>query len=259
LAIITLTTDLGTKDYYLSTIKGAILGQYPEAIIVDISHQITKYDILQASFIIKNAYKSFPKGTIHILGVNPENTVDSLHLAVFSDEHYFVGADNGIFSLIFDKKPDKVVELNISQETDSLTFPTNDVFVKAACHIARGGTLEVIGKIREGFTEKTMIRPVVDDRVLRGSVIYIDSYQNVITNITDSLFTDAGHGRNFAIYFGRSRYIIENISKSYNDVPDGEMVALFSATGYLEIAINKGGASGLLGLHLNDLVRIEWT
>jgi len=258
LAVITLTTDLGTKDYYLSTIKGAIISQYPEARIVDISHEINKHDILQAAFTLRNAYRSFPKGTIHILGLNPESSIDSRHVAIFLDDHYFIGSDNGIFSLMFDKKPDMIVELNLTQETDFLTFPTNDIFVKAACHIARGGTLAVIGKEIESYNERTMIRPIVDNNVLKGSVIYIDSYGNVITNITTGLFKEAGYDRKFTIYLKQTGYSISQISGTYNEVPNGEKLALFSSTGYLEIAINQGGASGLMGLDLNDTIRIEF-
>ena len=258
MAIITLTTDLGTKDYYLSTIKGAILTQFPEARIIDISNEITKFDILQASFIVKNAYKSFPEGTIHIIGVNPENTVETSHIAIKADGHYFIGADNGMFSLMFDKLPDKIVELTIQPDIGFQTFPTNDVFVKAACHIARGGTLEVIGKEKASLSERTMIRPVLDGFVLKGSVIYIDSYENVIVNISESMFRDAIQGRNFNIVVKPSGYYLNKIVKTYNEVPHGEMLALFSSTGFLEIAINMGGASGLLGLQLNDTIRIEF-
>jgi len=258
LAIITLTSDLGLNDFYLSTVKGAIITQCPDARIVDISHEITKHDVFQASFIIKNAYKSFPKDTIHILGLNPETTSETSYLAIYADGHYFVGPDNGIFSLIFDVTPDLIVELNISQDTDYFTFPTKDLFVKAACHIARGGTLEVIGKVKADFMDKIVLQPVLDGSVLRGNVIYIDSYRNAFTNITEKIFADAAKGRNFKLYIRQSNYVIEEIRKSYGEVTDGEMLALFSSTGYLEIAINKGNADELLGLQLNDMVRIEF-
>ncbi|MFH1319238.1 MAG: SAM-dependent chlorinase/fluorinase [Bacteroidota bacterium] len=258
MGIITLTTDLGLKDYYLSTIKGAILSQCPDATIVDISHDIDKHDIFQASFVLKNSYTSFPKGSIHIIGINPEAGAEACHLAVNIDGHYFIGADNGIFSLMFDKKPDKIVELNITQDTDYLTFPTKDIFVKAACHIARGGTLEVIGKEKDRFFERTYLKTVVDGSVIRGTVIYVDSYKNIITNITEFLFSKVGKGRNFIILLKHSDYNIDTISRSYNDVPDGEKLALFSSTGFLEIAINKGSASGLLGLKTSDTVRVEF-
>jgi len=258
LAIITLTSDLGLTDFYLSTVKGAIITQCPDARIIDISHEITKHDVFQASFIIKNAYKSFPKGSIHILGLNPESTAESSYLAVFADGHYFIGPDNGIFSLIFDVTPDLIVELNISQDTDYFTFPTRDLFVKAACHIARGGTLEVIGKLRHDFLDKIVLQPVLNGNILRGNVIYIDSYRNAFTNITEKIFADTAKGRNFNLYIRQSNYVIQEIRKSYGEVPEGEMLALFSSTGYLEIAINKGNADELLGLSLNDMVRIEF-
>ena len=130
MSIITLTTDLGLKDYYVSSIKASILNQYPDATIVDISHDVPKFDIAQAAFIVKNAMKDFPPGTIHILGVKPGASAATPHIAMYINGQYFIGADNGIFSLIFDQDPEKVVELTINQDTDLLTFPTKNIFVK---------------------------------------------------------------------------------------------------------------------------------
>ncbi len=141
MAVITLTTDLGLVDNYVASVKGAILKGYPEATIVDITHEVPQFDLQKSAFILRNCYQDFPEGTVHILGVNSEADVNIPHVALFANGHYFIGADNGVFSLIFDNPPEKVVELTISQDTDRVTFPTKDVFVKAACHIARGGTL----------------------------------------------------------------------------------------------------------------------
>ena len=256
--IITLTTDLGLKDYYVSSVKGAIFLQYPEATIVDITHQVPKYDIAQAAFIIKNVYQDFPKGTIHIIGVRPEGGANKSHVALFKDGHYFIGSDNGMFSLIFDSDPDKLVELKINQDTDIITFPTKDIFVKAACHIARGGTLEVIGTPRSAVIQRSLFQPVIDGNIIRGAVIYTDSYGNVITNITKQLFKEVGKGRSFIIYFRQSSYNLTELSANYNDVDDGDALALFGATGLLEIAINLGNASQLLGLRVNETIRIEF-
>jgi len=143
--IITLTTDMGLKDYYVGAVKGAILTQFPGAVIVDISHSVSSFDIQEAAFIIKNCYLDFPPGTIHIIGVNPERSEDTPHIACFINGHYFIGADNGIFSIVFDKKPVQIVELKHSGTKESLTFPTRDVFVAAACHLAQGGALEKTG------------------------------------------------------------------------------------------------------------------
>jgi S-adenosylmethionine hydrolase len=127
--IITLTTDLGLKDHYVASVKGAILSQIPDVSIVDITHSIEAFNISQTAYVIRNCYKNFPAGSIHILGVDSELSLKNSHLAVFAGGHYFIGTDNGTFSLLFDElKPDKIVELNISQNTDSLTFPINAGF-----------------------------------------------------------------------------------------------------------------------------------
>jgi len=256
MAIITLTTDLGLIDNYVASVKGAILKEVNDATIVDITHEIPSFDIQKTAFVLKNCYSDFPKGTIHIVGVNSESNVDTPHIAIFADGHYFIGADNGIFSLIFDNPPEKIVELTISQDTDRITFPTKDVFVKAACHIARGGTLEVIGAAKQELAVRTMFRAVYENNKLKGMVIYVDHYGNLITNISEAAFKEYQKGRAFSIIF--RKYEINEISKSYCSVPDGEKVALFSSTGYVEISINKGNAKGLFGIEQGGPIIIEF-
>lgn len=256
MAIITLTTDLGLKDYYVSTIKGAIYSQLPEVTIVDISHDIQPFDISQASFIIKNSYPSFPAGTVHIIGVNAQPESNTPFVAVQAGGHFFVGADNGIFSLLFDIHPEKVVQLNIKGEKEFQTFPVRDVFVKAACHIARGGTLEVIGTLKNELTQRMLFKPHITANSIRGMVTYIDSYENVICNISQPLFREIGRGRAFGITMRTNS--VDMIFENYNDVADGEIIAMFNSTGFLEIAINKGKASSLLNLKLGDTISIEF-
>ncbi len=258
MAIITLTTDWGVKDYYVSAVKGAILSEYPEANIVDVSHLVPPFDILQASFILKNSFFNFPKGSVHLIGVNTLMEKDIRYLAVYSQGHYFIGADNGIFSLIFDSTPDKIIELNLPSNVYNITFPTKEILVKAACHMAKGGSIDLLGTEVNSYLERILLRAVVEGSVIRGSVIYIDSYKNVITNITQTLFEEIGKDRPFTVFFRKFEYNIDVISKSYTDVYEGEKVALFSSTGYLEIAINQGKASGLLGLDMGDTVRVEF-
>ncbi len=264
MAIITLTTDMGTRDHYVAAVKGAIYSQLPDARIVDISHHLPPFDIARCAFLLRNTYKEFPKGTVHVIGVDPEASVERSHLVVEFAGHYFIGADNGIFSILFETQPDNVFELNISQDSDDLTFPVKDVFTKAACHLARGGTPEVIGSRIEKVQLKQMYRPIMEENLIRGSVIYIDSYGNVITNITKSLFLQVAKGRTFKILFRSSAYSIDKISRKYSQVPEGEKVALFGSSNHLEIAINKGvegsggGANKLFGLKLYDTVTIEF-
>jgi len=256
--IITLTSDLGLKDYYVASIKGAILSQNPDVTIIDITHEIPPFDMSKASLVVRNCYQNFPSGTIHIIGVNSETDVDIPHVAIFENGHYFIGADNGVFSLIFEKTPEKIVELNINQETDNITFPTRDVFVKAACHIARGGTLELIGKIKETIETKSMFRAISENNSIRGMVSYIDHYGNLLSNISEQMFRTFGRGRKFIIYLRNANYEISEITNAYNTVPDGEKVAMFSSTGFIEIAVNKGNASKLFGVKESDLIRIEF-
>ncbi len=257
MAIITLTSDWGSKDHYTGAVKGAILRLMPEARIVDVSHHIPPFDLNQAAFIIRNVYPSFPEGTVHILAINTEAGTDTPHTVVCHRGHYFIGADNGIFSLLFDEKPDRIFELDIIQDSDYFTFSTRDVFAKAACHIASGKPVEELGFIKDKLLQKMAFQPVIQGDLIRGKVIYIDSYENVFVNITEKLFRSTVKNRKFAITFRSMNYRITSISKSYKDVSQGDMLALFSASGYIEIAIREGKASSLLGLKMDQLVTIE--
>jgi S-adenosyl-L-methionine hydrolase (adenosine-forming) len=255
--IITITSDWGLKDHFLGAVKGAIYSRLPGAFIVDISHQVPSFDLNQAAFIIRNSWKNFPQGTIHILGMNTEASIESPHTVVFNQGHYFIGADNGIFSLIFDEVPEKIIELDIIQDSDYFTFSTRDVFVKAACHLAEGNAIEDLGRPKKEVLQRILFKPVIDGNLIKGKVIYVDGYENVYTNISESLFTSLTKGKKFTIQFRSESYRIQSIKKAYKDVVQGEMLALFSTTGLLEIAINQGKASSLLGLKVDQSILVE--
>ena len=271
--IVTLTTDFGNKDYFVSTIKAALLSELNNPNIIDISHQISPYNVTEAAYILKNAYKAFPKGTIHLIGVDSELTPENKHLSMFFDGHYFIGADNGIFSLILDgKKAEKIVSINIHNNTVS-TFPVLDIFVKIAGHISRNGELEVVGKTTNSILELTNLNPVINnkDNKILGSVIYIDNYGNVVTNITEKIFKNIGKKREFTIiartikfktiYNNYSEAIDFSLKKDKRE-EDGKKIALFNTSGHLELAIYKsnpstvGSASTLFGLNYRDPVTI---
>jgi hypothetical protein len=258
MSIITLTTDLGLKDYYVAGLKGAILSQIPDVSIVDISHEIPAFNIGVAAFCLKNCYQDFPVGTIHIIGVRPEADEYTKHLVIKYKGHYFIGADNGMFSLLFDESPQEIFDINIVSDEDKRTFPTKNIFVSVACHIGRGGTLELIGNKTNSITERTNFQPVIEEDVIRGMAMYIDSYGNITTNITRTLFTMVGNNRAFSIVFRRSDYNIHELKFNYNEVPEGEKLALFSTNNHLEISINRGNASKLFGIKLSDIIRIEF-
>jgi len=256
MTVVTLTSDWGLKDHYLPAVKACLLTQIPSVQIVDITHDVMPFDIISASFIIRHAFPYFPQGSVHIIGINTEATLKNVHLAVMYKGHYFIGTDNGIFSLICEEKPDKIIEIDIIQDSDFFTFSSRDVFVKAAAHIIKNQSIEGLGIERDTLNEKKLITPVFINDIIKGNAIYIDRYENVITNITYAIFKEYVNKRPFSISFRSSQYEINTISRSYNDVEAGEKLALFGTTNYLEIAINQGKAASLLGLSINDNVNI---
>ncbi|SDS74010.1 hypothetical protein SAMN04487764_2937 [Gillisia sp. Hel1_33_143] len=275
MAIITLTTDFGEKDHFAGAVKGTIYSEMSDVRIVDISHSISPFHITEASYIIKNAYKCFPKGSIHIIGIDSELTPENKHLAVLLDDHYFICANNGILSLIASEiKPQKIVEINIHNTVES-NFPVLDVFVRVACHIARGGTLEVIGKTIENLKYLKEVEPYLnsDKNQIIGHVLYIDNYGNVVTNISRKLFENTGKGRSFGITARTAKF--QEIHETYSDAinfkldkekreEDGKKLAIFNSAGYIELAIYKsnpstiGSASTLFGLELRDTITIKF-
>ena len=194
---------------------------------------------------------------MHLIGIDTVYNDDTKYLAVKYRDHYFVGADNGIFSLMFDGLPNDMVEISIRQDLKFLHFPVADIFVKAACHLAGGGAMKDIGLPVYGTEKKMNLQPVIEKNLIKGIVIYIDSFQNVITNITKDFFNSVQQGRRFVLSFKRNE-TISQLSWFYNEVPEGEKLCLFGISDHLEIAINKGNASGLLGLTLGDSVIIDF-
>ncbi|MGB5980592.1 MAG: SAM-dependent chlorinase/fluorinase [Nonlabens sp.] len=275
MAIITLTTDYGIKDPYVGAVKGAIFKQLPDVNVVDISHHVTPFHIAEAAYIIQNSYITFPKGTIHIIGVDAEHTPENKHVAVLLNGHYFICADNGVLCLIMNKlRPERMVEINIHDRIES-NFTMLDAFVQTACHIARGGTLEVIGKPVNYLQGLGGIFPQVSNQHLyiHGQVIYIDNYGNSVTNITREVFEKVGKGRNFVMQARSEKYyeILErysdvvnfNVRPEQRDV-DGKGLCIFNSADYIEIATYKsnpltvGSASSLFGLRIETPVIINF-
>ena len=276
MSIITLTTDFGTKDHFVGAVKGTIYSELPNARIVDISHHISPFNITETAYILKNAYKSFPQGSIHIIGVDSELNEENKHIALILDNHYFICPDNGVISLLASEiKPEKIVEINIHDRIET-SFPVLDVFVKVACHIARGGTLEVIGKVIPTFKQLVELQPSIssDSSTIYGNIIYVDNYGNSISNISKKLFQEIGKGRDFEVI--ANKYSFKKINTKYSDIidfsvskeqrqKDGTRLAIFNTANYLEIAMFRsnlntvGGASSLLGLNYRDVITVKFS
>lgn len=263
MTVITLTSDLGTKDYYLAAVKATALTKIPDMQWVDVTHHIPPFDMGKAAFVLKNVWMDFPEGTIHLISVDSDWNPDTPYAVVCFAGQYFIGSDNGFFSLLFDREPaEMVVHVKLDGDED-LGFPTKSIFVPIAAHIARGDALEDLGEIRDDYKHRPSITPVVEHGNIRGIVIYTDAYGNIITNITRPLFEEVVGSESFKIFLRKSGSEITTISRAYNEVPQGEIVALFTSAGYLEIAINRGvegsggGATDLLGMQIGDIVLVE--
>ena len=275
MAIITLTTDFGEKDHFAGAIKGAIYSELSDTKIVDISHSVSPFNISEAAYIILNAYSSFPKGTIHVIGIDSELSPENKHNAIKLDDHYFICANNGIMSMICAEiAPEKIVEINIHDKIET-SFPVLDIFVKVACHIARGGTLEVIGKVINNIKPIKNLVPFVNDEKnqIIGSVIYIDNYGNVVTNIKRKFFENVQKTRSFEISARNHKF--SRVYNKYSDIvnfdieesrrnDEGKGMVVFNSSDYLEIAVYKsncsttGSASTLMGLKTMDTVTVNF-
>ncbi len=270
--IITLTTDLGLKDHYVASLKGQLYASSSEINIVDVSHNIQPFNIAQAAFFVNNVIRDFPEGTIHFIGVdalpqisigNPDSNLYPIVMKMGG--HYFVGCDNGIFSLLNGyRKAEEIVRIDDFSSKFSLRFPTRYIYIPTILKLAAGDKMGDFGEPIDHVKKVFTTQPILEKNLIKGSVIHVDKYGNVIVNITEKLFNEIGNGNPFTIYFKNSQYFIENISKNYYEVPTAEKLALFNESGFLEIAINKGvrgnggGAGSLLGLHVGDTIRMEF-
>lgn len=273
--VITLTSDFGQKDPYLAALKGELHRALSQPTIVDISHEIEPFHIAQAAFVVQNSYSHFPDGSVHILFIDDTLSPENKPIVAKLNKHYFVCADNGILSLISPKfKPDEVYEIDHLQAPTN-SFSTLGIFVQAAAHLMRGGAPSVIGKKREQINIRLPFTPSVsnDKKSITGKVIYIDNYENIITNISEELFAEIGQGRAFSIQVRNNE--IKQVVRSYAEVirfdidkhkrmEGGKELALFNSLGLLELAIYKsnpqhtGGASSLFGLQYLDVVSVHF-
>ncbi|MEY4927126.1 MAG: hypothetical protein RI894_1562 [Bacteroidota bacterium] len=252
--IVTFTTDFGTRDYYAATLKGAMLCEVNSLTFVDITHYIKPYDIVAAAYILRHAYKSFPAETVHIIAVDNHYQQQTEYIIAQHEGHYFIAPDNGILTLIFDGLPsDAAYRLPFPSQLSA--FPLKDVYAKAISYFFKNKSITQIGPPAHDLVQRITLQPVVTSNFIRGSVIHIDNYENVVVNITEKTFTQAIQTKPFELYFKRN-YPITKLSESYHDVAIGETLCLFNAAGLLEIAVNMGRAATLLSLNLDDTIQL---
>lgn len=255
MAIITFMSDFGRKDHYVAAVKAKIYQYNPNAQIVDISHEITSFNIAHAAFVLGAIFRDFPKGTVHLVGVNSQLKNHEKFIAVKIEEHYFVGTDNGLFSLISDKTPTSIVELN--GENDELhSFSAKNILAPAATALANGKNIYDLGRQLTGINTMLNRQLKITRNAISGHVVHVDGFGNLITNISRDAFTQFWDKRSVVVNIGRHK--IFTIHQSYSSVEEGECVVFFNSLNMIEIAINKGSANLLLGLEFDSPISINF-
>ena len=253
MAIVTFMSDSGMSDHYVSAVKAKILSVNPGLRIFDITHDIDPFNLAHAAFILKSVYKDFQKGTVHLVAVNSHGEKNNRYLAAKIDDHFFLGADNGLFSLICDNDPSMVAELFMNDEVYS-SFPEKTILAKAAAMLASGSGMNDVGAYTSDYLRRIDRKFRATKKQISGNVIRVDHFGNLITNIEEEVFKILWKDRKFFVQFGREK--VDKINKAYNEIDDGDCFVLFNDLGLLEIGINKGNASRLLGLKYDSPVSI---
>ncbi len=247
--VITLTTDFGLQDYYVSAMKAVILDIAPDVRMIDISHDIPSQDIMAGSWILKNSAMLFPEGTVHTVVVDPGVGTDRNAVAVNIEDQYFVGPDNGIFSLLTQEHDYTAVRLNNEQywrDEMSKTFHGRDIFAPVAAHLSEGVPMEELGEPLDELVTYRWTVPIADKDGLEGMVIHIDKFGNLVTNISSTQIEDVIGDKSVKIYVGNT--ILDEIVTTFGAVAEGEPMAFIGSSGMLEVGINKGNAQEMLSV-----------
>ena len=252
MAIVTLTTEWKPEDIYHGMLKGKLCSLCPGITIIDNACSIPVFNISHASFVIRNTWNNYPRGTIHIICVHSEAAGNQDHLIVKAKDHFFIGTDNGIFNLILNSEPDEVIKIENSSGTDEL-----DIFAKAAAALVSGKKMTELGKRVTKISEHIPLRATIDKNVIIGSIIFIDSYGNAISNITREVFNRVFEGRKYRILIQSNKNYTDHVVEKYSDVPVGELLARFNSLDLLEISINGANVSELLSLTPGSVIRVD--
>lgn len=252
--IATLTTDYGLEDHYVASLKGSLYYMCSNIQIVDITHKILPFDIINCALAMRNGTKNFPPGSIHIttIGLSEGNV---RFLLVQKNDQYYICPDNGIICLIF---PDLNFDVfAIEDVTKDSSYSEINLAIGNVCKkISNGESLESIGNKITSYKVKTLMNPVRRENMIRGTVFHIDAFGNVLVNITIDLFNEfVPQSQKFNVEF--KNYRVNKISKNYNEAKEGDLLTLFNEDGWLEIAVKNGRAAGLIGLKINDTVLVE--
>jgi S-adenosylmethionine hydrolase len=246
--LITLTTDFGLSDHFVGTMKGVLCGIHPQARIVDISHQITPFEIPEAGFVIAEAYRFFPPKTVHVVVVDPGVGTSRRPIVVEAARQYFVAPDNGVLSMIYSSEKHKVRAVTADKfflKPVSQTFHGRDLFAPVAAHLARGMPPARFGKLISDYLKSTFEQPTrTGKRVWSGNILKIDRFGNLITNFHIKEFPDI-EKRSFEMVIGPQS--VYQLARNYAECNFGELFLIVGSSGFLEVATNQSSAAKLIG------------
>ena len=254
MSLITIISDFGYTDHYAAALKASIYKLNSNLNVVDITHDIKKYNISHAANTIRNVYKDFPDGSIHIICVKASEKKERI-VVVKMNEHYFISYDTGIFSLIDLKENYTAVSIDYSILS---SFPEKSIMGPIAVKLAVNNDISTIGKPIMNLNKRFFATVNISSNNLKGNILRIDHYGNLITNIHLDNFNKLidKNSENFEIIIGIEKLI--EINKTYSDVNAGELFALFNSNQFLEIGMNLGDASKLLGMKEDDPISINF-
>jgi S-adenosyl-L-methionine hydrolase (adenosine-forming) len=261
-AIITLTTDFGVNDHFVGAVKGVLLETAPDSQIIDISHAVQPFDILDGALTISQAYSYFPSGTVHMVIVDPGVGTTRRPIILTGDRHLFVAPDNGVLSLVYDRE-ERISVRHVTADhyflqPRSNTFHGRDIFAPVAGYLAKGVDPERFGQEVTDYIRFAAPRPKpVDERTLRGVVLKVDRFGNLITNITPRDFPKLFETvpPKFRIGLGKGHII--RLCSNYAEGGPGEAFAILGSMGFLEVAANRASASQLLGAMKGSEVTLQ--
>ena len=230
----------------------------PGCTVVDVSHEVEQFNTIQAAFILRNTWHRFPANTVHILsviGTGMQNEPPKL-MAVQHEGHGFLGPDDGVFSLMFDELPNASYHVldNMGQKVNL----KSDLLAASAAFLVKGGDVSNMGEPVKNLVSLANMKPSVDDYSIRGAVIMVDGFGNVVTNISRELLESCTKGRKYEIFVRKGSGTISSIQSSYQSVVLGDWVAIYNESGYVELAIREGNAGELMGIGYGDMVRVEF-
>ncbi|MBM4329178.1 MAG: SAM-dependent chlorinase/fluorinase [Deltaproteobacteria bacterium] len=256
-SMITLTTDFGARDGYVAQMKGVIYTINPGVTVIDVTHDIQPFDIVEGALVLKGLARYYPEGTIHVAVVDPGVGGTRRGLALRCGERIYLGPDNGLFSLVLRAAglwhAREIRNRDYMRPDPHPTFHGRDVFAPVAAHLSAGAPFEVLGPEVADPVLLHFPEPIRTDRGVNGEIVHVDRFGNLATNIDASMLDKPfAHLRAGTVY-------IRRLSRYFGEVDEGRPLALINSFGYLEISVNRRNASEVLGIGRGDKVRLRWS